>query len=219
MGFVEGLKQMTEALAPREQNFEDRPKARWVKLKSGDSVRIVFLQELDVDSPNYSKKNGLGRLVSQHTSPKDWRKKAECTIETGSCYGCEQQFPLSRQFYINVLVDDGKEDPYVAVLSRGTGKNSVSRQILEYAAEDETITDKWFKLKREGDGKDDTTYFLMPSKPHDLDIESFEVYDLGQVVFRVKPENQESYYGGVSEDSEQKTESKPNRVANVDSDW
>lgn len=204
MGFLEGLQSIGENLNSKS-NTEDRVKAKWLSLKGGESVRIVFLQELDKEADGYSEKNGLGRVYLEHSNPDNWRKSAECTIDEGDCYGCARGWRQKGQMYINVLVDDGKNEPYVAVLSRGTGKGSVTKLLFEYAADDGTITDKWFKFKREGSTKDDTTYILMPSKKHEVNVEDYEVFDLSKVVFHVSPERQEAYYlDGVDGPTESK---------------
>jgi hypothetical protein len=192
MGFLEGLDSIKENL--NSKGSEDRVKAKWLSLKGGETVKLVFLQELDKTADNYSEKNGLGRVYLEHSNPDNWRKSAECTVDEGFCYGCKNGWRQKGQLYINVLVDDGKNEPYVAVLSRGTGKGSVTKLLYEYAADDGTITDKWFKFKREGTTKDNTTYILMPSKAHEINVEDHEVYDLGKVVFHVDPERQEAYY-------------------------
>lgn len=194
MGFVEGLQGITETLKKSERGTQDRVKATWLSLKDGDQVKVAFLQELDKDAENYSEKNGLGRVILEHSNPANWRKKAECTADEGDCFGCDQHWKQKGQLYINVLVDDGKNDPYVAILSRGTGKGSVSKLLVEYAVDDGTITDKWFKFKREGSTKDDTTYYLMPSKAHGLNVEDYELFDLDNVAFHVSPDRQEAYY-------------------------
>ena len=194
MGFIEGLKQINEATQNSGGSSEDRVKARWLSLKDGDSVKLVFLQELDRGAINFSEKNGLGKVFLEHSNPDNWRKSAQCTKDEGSCYGCDRGWKVKKTLYINVLVDDGKEDPYVAVFSRGTGKGSVAKLLFEFAVDDETITDKYFKFKREGKTKDDTTYLLMPSKAHELNVEDYELFDLTKVVFYVSPERQEAYY-------------------------
>lgn len=208
MGFVEGLGKIGETLDKKQGGSADeRVKAKWLSLKSGENVKIAFLQELDEAADNYSAKNGLGKFFLEHTNPNNWRKKAECTADDdGGCYGCQNGWVQKVQMYINVLVDDGKNEPYVAVLSRGTGKGSVSRLLLEYATDDGTIADKWFKFKREGAGKDDTTYYLIPNKPHGLDVEDYELFDLTKVVFRVAPERQEAYYLDGQEPEASETE-------------
>ena len=44
------------------------------------------------------------------------------------------------RFYTNVLVDDGTEDPYVAVWSQGISKQSAFNTIREYALETGSIS-------------------------------------------------------------------------------
>lgn len=196
MSFVSGLKSIQDTLDKGNAGGgEDRVKAKWLSLKDGDSVKIAFLQELDKDAEGYSEKNGLGGIFLEHSNPDNWRKKARCTCDHAEgCYGCKRGWRQKGQLYINVLVDDGKNEPYVAVLSRGTGKGSVAKLLIEFAIDDNTITDKWFKFKREGSTKDNTTYYLMPSKAHGLNIEDYDVYDLEKVVFTVNPDRQEAYY-------------------------
>ena len=68
----------------------DGPKARWLKLEDGQSVKIRFLNEVDADSKNYDDVRGLAIVVAEHTNPKDYRRKAVCTMEEeGRCYGSE----------------------------------------------------------------------------------------------------------------------------------
>ena len=125
MGIVKGLKDLNKALDKPTYSESDGTKARWVKLEDGESVKVRFLQELDPDSPSYNEKAGLGFIAVEHTNPKDYRRKALCTMDDqGKCWGCEQHrkdfkagWKGRSRLYINVLVDDGKEEPYVAILS------------------------------------------------------------------------------------------------------
>ena len=141
MGIVRGLKDLNKALDKPTYNDSDSTKGRWVKLEDGESVKVRFLQELDPDSPSYNEKNGLGFIAVEHTNPKDYRRKALCTMEDqGKCYGCEQHrkdykagWKGRSRLYINVLVDDGKEDPYVAILSQGSSGKTVTPTLIEYA--------------------------------------------------------------------------------------
>ena len=124
MGIVKGLKDLNKALDKPTYNEGDGTKARWVKLEDGESVKVRFLQELDPDSPSYNEKLGLGFIAVEHTNPGDYRRKALCSMDDqGKCWGCEQHrkdykagWKGRSRLYINVLVDDGKEEPYVAIL-------------------------------------------------------------------------------------------------------
>lgn len=214
MGVVKGLGAITKHIADEEAKFSGEGKARWFKIGDKQSVKVLFLQELDPDSENFSQKNDLGLLAVEHANPKAWQRKALCTIDDGQCYGCEQHakdykagWGQKNRLYINVLVDDGKDEPYVAVLSQGNGPKSVTPALIEYATEDGTITDKFFTIKRTGSGSKDTSYLLMPKSKHDLNVEDYELFDLNSVFRDVPYEAQAAHYNNnvaVEETSEVK---------------
>ena len=143
MGIVKGLKDLNKVMDKPQSSGGDGVKGRWVKLEDAESVKIRFLQELDPDSPTYNEKSGLGFIAVEHTNPKDYRRKALCTMDDqGKCYGCEQHrkdykagWKGRSRLYINVLVDDGKEDPYVAILSQGSSGKTITPTLIEYAGE------------------------------------------------------------------------------------
>lgn len=218
MGFVTGIKQVQAVLEKRGGgDFPERVKANWFKPEPGVAYELVFLQELDEDAKNYSEKNGLAKFFLEHSNPDDWTKKAECTIDEGECYGCEQGWATKVTLYMNMLANGGKYDNDVVVWSRGTGKNSVGETLLEVGADEGTITDVVFKLKRSGKTKDDTSYILRPAKEHKLNVEDFELYPLDQVVFKVSPENQEKYYTGGSKSKDAPAEAPT--ADDVEAEW
>jgi len=223
MGFITGLASINEELAKRPSgDFADRPKAEWVSLKGGDSVKLVFLQEIDEGSPKYSEKNGLAIFSLQHSNPDNWRKTAACTIDEGECYGCSRGWKQKVVFYVNVLVDNGKDKPYVAIWNRGLGKGSVAQDLLNMAADedfDNSITDKHFKFTRTGTTKDDTTYSLSTlPKAHGLNVEDYELFDLPQYVFTVSPDRQEAYYLDGAEAPKAEA-SAPASASSINADW
>jgi hypothetical protein len=122
----------------------------------------------------------------------------------GRCYGCEmaRKEPKSGwrarlRFYCNVLVDDGLEEPYVAVWSQGISKQSAFNTIREYALETGSISNLGWKLKRNGQGTE-TNYTLLPTKPDTEPFvwENIETYNLEKVVREVAYPEQESFYFG-----------------------
>ena len=144
-------------------------------------------------------------VVSEHTNPKDYKRKAACTIESeGRCFGCEmaRKEPKSGwrarlRFYCNVLINDGLEDPYIAVWSQGISKQSAFNNIREYALDTGSISNLEWKLKRNGQGTE-TNYTLLPTKP---DAEPFkwdglEFFNLEKVVREVPYPEQEAFYFG-----------------------
>lgn len=220
MGVLKGLKSIqnyNDAIERAKAERENRVKAEWLQLKDGDSVKVRFLQELDEDSPNVSEKNGLGFLAVEHTAPADYKRKAVCTADEGGCYACDQAraatskedragWRQKTRLYVNVLVDDGKNEPHVAILSQGTGAKSITPTLLEFAVENDSITNRWFKIKRTGAGFSDTSYSLIPfDAKNDLpSVEDYEIFDLDKAVVRNVPlAEQAAFYSGntASEDS------------------
>jgi hypothetical protein len=206
MGIVRGLKSINAHVEAEEAKFNgsgDSTPTKWFKLADKQSVKVRFLQELDPDSPNYSEKNDLGFLAVEHVNPKNWKRKAVCTMDDeGACYGCEEHrkdwkagWKQKTRLYINVLVDDGQNDPYVAVLSQGNGPKSITPTLIEYAGDDETITDKWFSIKRTGAGATDTSYTLRAGKSEpDVNVEDYELFDLEKAVRQVPYDQQKAHY-------------------------
>jgi hypothetical protein len=212
MGIVKGLKDLNKAL-DKPTYSESDSKGRWVKLEDSESVKIRFLQELDPDSPTYNEKNGLGFIAVEHTNPKDYRRKALCTMEDqGKCYGCEQHrkdykagWKGRSRLYINVLVDDGKEDPYVAILSQGSSGKTITPTLIEYAGEMGSITNLMWRIKRSGT-KTDTSYTIIPLAKDEapFDYAAIELFDLETSAVRDLPyTEQESFFAGEQSHSEE----------------
>lgn len=234
MGIVKGLKAINQHIEAEEARFSgksdgDAPKTEWFKILDKQAFKIAFLQEMDADSENYSLKNDLGFIATEHASPANFKVKAVCTADEGACYGCEQhqkdykaKWGQKSRLYINVLVDNGKDAPFVAVLSQGNGPKSVTPALLEFAGEFGTITDKWYKIKRTGAGQTDTSYLLTPLGPNGLDVESYELYDLEKVVRQVPYEDQAAFYNRDASDAG--VENTPRETAapttdSVNSEW
>ncbi len=205
MGIMKGLKAMEQAIDKPRITEGTGPKVRWVKMDDGQAVKVRFVNELDADSPNYDEDRDLAIVVSEHTNPKDYKRKAVCTMDSeGRCFGCEmaRKEPKSGwrarlRFYTNLLVDDGMEDPYVAVWSQGVSKQSAFNNVREYALETGSVSNLNWKLKRQGTGTD-TTYVLLPSAPdtEPFDWSGIEAYNLEKVVRELPYAEQESFYLG-----------------------
>lgn len=204
MSVIKGLKNIN-ALLDKPKTESSGIKVRWVKLADGQSAKIRFVEELDSDSAHFNENRGLAAVISEHTNPKDYKRRAACTMDSlGRCFGCEmaRKEPKSGwrarlRFYCNVLIDDGLEDPYVAVWSQGISKQSAFNTIREYALETGSISNLQWKLKRNGQGTE-TNYTLIPTSP---DPEPFnwngvEPYNLDKVVREVPYPEQEAFYFG-----------------------
>lgn len=204
MSIIKGLKDISAILdKPKYEN--NGQKVRWVKLVDGQSAKIRFVEELDEDSANYSADRGLSVVIAEHSNPKDYKRKAACTMDSeGRCYGCEMArkepkagWRSKLRFYCNVIVNDGVEEPYVAVWSQGISKQSAFNTIREYALDTGSISNLEWKIKRNGQGTE-TNYTLLPVKP---DTEPFawgqlETFDLEKVVRDVPYAEQENFYFG-----------------------
>jgi hypothetical protein len=205
MGIMKGLKAMEQAIDKPKASDTSGMKVRWLKMEDGQSAKVRFINELDADSPNYDEDRDLAIVVSEHTNPKDYKRKAVCSMETeGRCFGCEmaRKEPKSGwrarlRFYTNLLVDDGLEDRYVAVWSQGVGKQSAFNNVREYALETGSVSNLNWKLKRQGTGTD-TTYVLLPSAPdtEPFDWSGVEPYNLEKVVRELPYAEQEAFYLG-----------------------
>jgi len=205
MGIMKGLKAMEQAIDKPRATENTGAKVRWLKMEDGQAVKVRFVNELDSDSPNYSEDRDLAIVVAEHTNPKDYKRKAVCTQDSeGRCFGCEmaRKEPKSGwrarlRFYTNLLVDDGLEDPYVAVWSQGVSKQSAFNNVREYALETGSVSNLNWKLKRQGTGTD-TTYVLLPSAPdtEPFDWNGTEAYNLEKVVRELPYSEQEAFYLG-----------------------
>ena len=209
MSIVRGLKDIN-ALVDKPKYESNGPKVRWVKLADGQSAKIRFIEELDQDSASYSADRGLAVVVKEHTNPKDYKRKALDTMDTEGRDWAEEMhrkdpkagWKARLRFYCNVLVDDGTEEPYVAVWSQGISKQSAFNTLREYALETGSISNLEWKIKRNGQGTE-TNYTLIPMKP---DSEPFkwdgiEPFNLDTVVRHVPYAEQEAFYLGFDNGS------------------
>ncbi len=204
MGIAKGLANLK--LDKPQVNSGEGSKARWVKLEDGESVKIRFLQELDANSPTYNDKLDVGIFAVEHTNPKDYRKKLVCSFEDEDrCWGCEQHrkdykagWKARQRLYINVLVDDGKNDPYVAILSQGMSGKTITPTLIEYANEMGSISNLMWRMKRTGT-KTDTSYTIIPLAKDDsgFDASGLELYKLEESAVRqLSYKDQEAFFTG-----------------------
>jgi hypothetical protein len=109
-----------------------------------------------------------------------------------------------QRFYSNVLVDDGTEEPYVAIFSQGVGPKSATQEVVAYAGETGSITNLNWKLKRTGE-KTDTNYSIIPlptANATDIEFDKYELFDLAKTAVRdVQYPEQENFYLGITSDS------------------
>lgn len=203
MTIIKGLKDIERLLDKPKQSTGSRVK--WLKLDDGQSVKIRFLNEIDPDSSMYDERLGLSIVVSEHSNPKDYRRKAVCSIESeGRCFACDMfkkdpkgGWRARLRFYTNVIIDDGSNDPYVAVWSMGVSKAPTFTTLREFAIEGGSLTNLNWKLKRVGKGTE-TNYILMPGLKDEtkFDFSPFEAYPLELAINIVPYADQEAFYMG-----------------------
>jgi hypothetical protein len=204
MAIVKGLKNIN-ALVDKPKYEGTGTKVRWLKLADGQAVKIRFIEELDEDSANYNEARGLALVVSEHTNPKDYKRKAVDTMDTEGRDWAEEMhrkdmkagWRARLRFYCNVLVDDGIEAPYVAIWSMGVSKQSAFNTIREYALETGSISNLTWKVKRNGQGTE-TSYTLIPGGPdkEPFDWASIEPFPLEKALNKIPYAEQEAFYLG-----------------------
>jgi hypothetical protein len=224
MGIVKGLDAINKAVENSTRDFgEDTPKAKWLKLKDGQSVKINFLQEFDENSKNYSPKNGTVIMAKEHPKPSDFTVKCLCTADDGGeCLPCElhKQNPEAKwgvksRLYANVLVDDGTNEPYVAILSQGLGDRSITPTLVEASKIYGSITKNAFRMKRHGANFSNTSYSLIPfPEESSVDVDAYELYDLEAVCTRDVPYEDQSKFFGLEDDA-----SESSGDVGLDTEW
>lgn len=206
MSVIKGLKNIN-ALLDKPKYENEGPRVRWLKVADGQSLKIRFIEELDEDSANYSADRGLALVVKEHTNPKDYKRRAIDTMDSEGRDWAEEMYrkdPKANsgwkgrlRFYCNVLVDDGVEDPYVAIWSMSVSKMSPFNTVREYAIETGSISNLTWKLKRSGQSTE-TTYTLIPSVPdtEPFDWSGVEPQPLESALKKIPYAEQEAFYLG-----------------------
>jgi hypothetical protein len=207
MSVVKGLANIN-ALLDKPKYDSDKPRVKWLKLADGQSVKIRFIEELDDESSNYSEGRGLALVVKEHVNPKDYRRRAVDTMDSEGRDWAEEMHRKDPKagwrgrlrFYCNVLVDDGIEEPYVAIWSMGVSKMSVFNTIREYAIETGSISNLLWKLKRSGQGTE-TSYTLIPSAPdtEPFDWSGVEPFPIEMALNSIPYAEQEAFYLGFDQ--------------------
>lgn len=212
MGLIEGLADIKSRIEADEAKFSntDYVKATWLSLKDKQSAVTQFLQALDKGASDYSEKNGLAVMAVEHSHPKNYRNKGVCSYDDeGRCWACEQHakdpkagWKQRTKLYVNVLVENPGEEPYVALLSSGFGKGQIAPVLLEMITPDEDdpdeevleLTKNKFKITRSGAGLSDTSYILTQKGKAKSDPESFELFDIKSVLRQPTYAEQEAFY-------------------------
>jgi hypothetical protein len=202
---------------------------KYLRIKDGQKFKIRPLQELDESAKNFDPDLGVALFTKEWQHPTDFTRAVVDDSDPQGSVGQEllNKFgwhgdqnggrgPVSdgkggekagpdtyrpKYFgYVNVLVDDGENEPYVAVLKGNTNERSVQiPRLISVHENSGSITDRWFVYSAKGEnlGK---TYSLEPldkdakdkfnpkdyiDQLHDLDEASPRVpYDKQMAVLR-----------------------------------
>ncbi len=211
MGVLTGLAAFQQA------EDEQGSKVKWLKLADGQSVKIHFLDDLDGSSSECDHGAGIAVVIPEHKAPSNYMTKMQCT-RPDACWACDKAIANKKQgwgrtnrFYINVLVDDGTQEPYVAVWSQGTARSAAFDQLKEDFIDNGQIANRWYRLKRTGSTVNDTKYLLraLEADSEPFNYGDYERYDLAGLVKEVPYADQAAYLAAP-----------PEEVAEAsDSDW
>lgn len=184
----------------------------FLTLKDGQSAKVRFLQEFETTNELYDERRGTIKVVDEHTSPKNFRIRATCTVDDeGRCWACEQQSlpeigkkwkPRTR-FYANVIVRQEDGPDKVKILAQGFSDRNVGNDLIEFTTEYGHITDRDYKISRSGSGMNDTSYSMIPlaEKPLSDDDKALEVIDLTKFIKYVPYDQQSAFYAGEKSDN------------------
>lgn len=200
---------ITKGLAAIQSKTENTGSGvRWLKIPDGSSYRIRFLDDLDESSDTTLHGAGTAVMLEEHVSPKDFRRKALCTKDEGRCWACEMAMKHPKtgwarrsRVYVNVLVNDGTEDPYVAIWSMGIAKSPVFETLKDVFIEEGSISNREWRIKRSGAGTN-TTYTMRDAgvDKEPFDFNEFERVDFDKVSRHVPYEDQSAHYLGLEEE-------------------
>jgi hypothetical protein len=225
---------LADVLKKKQERAErsDRPDVNWFSLNDNNPARVRFLQEIDPDAPHYEESKGSALFLVEHVSPQDFRRKAECTMETeGRCFACEmnQEEPKANwwaktNFYVQVL--DAKDDK-VKILSR-PAPGTFFDALFEWATDENNgsvVADSDGKAVtfniRKGPNKTDS-WVPMPTNKHLEVPEGTQLVDLTKAIgVKVEYEKQRNFYlpKGSNRDDTPSEKSQPVPKADAELSW
>lgn len=217
-----------------KQAARERPKATWFKWPNDQTTvaTVRFLQEMDESAAGYREDRDLGVIAVEHQAPgpDGFKRRALCTAESeGDCYACERHaqdytegWRQRKNFYINALISFNGEAPEVMVISRN-GNAAFTEQVVAEAIDENTITDKNFRITKVGTGT--STNWILKALPKDTPFDDTDVavFDLNETALRnIEYSKQAEYYGAVysgkTEDSIE-SQSGSQTDSSADAEW
>lgn len=200
------------ALRQHEQQVEEKASNRvpWFKIKDGETVEVLFLQEMDESSERYLPEMGKVLFALEHANPQVFYKRVVCTNNEdhdGQCWPCQknqQMWNANRNLpenskdkytgawkakinmYVNVLVRDSEGNETLAVLSRPKTNKSYVDDLIADAIDEGYISNRWYRIARTGTGTA-TVYRLKALKDADRDLTEYadKIVDLHTLITEV----------------------------------
>lgn len=209
MGIVTGI----NAFRKREDEESTGSGVRYLKLADKQTVTLTPLDDLD-NTDAVENGAGVAVIIYEHQAGQNFKVTAQCTKEDeGKCWACEKArstpkagWGRKKRLYLNVLVDDGKEDPYVAIWQMGTQKANTYDLLVEEFIDNGTIAGNW-RLRRTGTTVSDTKYSLKRLGDTDVAYSDYERFDLASIRRVVPYAEQAAYYGGDVDDVQEDDDS------------
>ena len=209
MSIYSTLKDLQQAAAKENTGGSGRS---FLTLKSGESFKIRFRQELAEDGKNFDEDLGTGLVVPVHVHPNDFKRKLACTLEDEAfdfkCWPHEQvvanpKWRDKKHFLVNVAVLDNNEWSN-KILDQTFSPKHVINALIEYALEYGSTTDREYKITRTGSSMNDTQYMLIPGSESKVpdDVAKLEVADLSTVYRKLPYDEQAEYFLALKEDSQ-----------------
>ncbi|MDA8440762.1 MAG: hypothetical protein M0Z55_00065 [Peptococcaceae bacterium] len=132
-----------------EQSSTPATKHNYVKLKAGESLRVILL---DAKFPNYYGHGDFAKKIPSHV----------CTAPRAGmpCLSCDAEVKRSVKYLVPLYDVDKKE-----VIIWDTSKTHVSSVYAIIDTYGEDVCDEIFQLKRTGAGAKDTSYSFIPLPP------------------------------------------------------
>lgn len=173
---------------------------RFFTLKSGESHKVWFLQELSEDANNFSEEVGTAELVEVVTNPADYRKSAQ----VDSLIPDFADWRPKTHLLINVAVVGEDGDWEARVLDQKPNASAhIASALIEQADAFGTITDRPYRITRKGSGPDTNyTIIALPEEERPEDIDALELHDLHDHYPYVAQDQQEAFFLGLNEGGE-----------------
>lgn len=206
-----GIKEFEKALESKGDDNDDSNYTRYFKINDGESVLVRFLQEIDPDSEYANEDVGTATLATYVSPPKSvdpegWKRKY---IAEGPVLDKVQDWDFGTRLIINLLrevevEDDDGNTELVEQVQLWDASKTVAREIFEHAIEEGAITDRYFKIKRRGEGTD-TQYIIMPKAPDGgIDVTEYadDVTQAEEYLLELTPEAYAKEVGESSDDTD-----------------